>query len=425
MGAIHLERKNTKQKGRDNVTIDKTIIAVFAAVFAAATVPVSAGTPQAPQTMREAMQPYVDNGLLPGAISVMYDNGRETVECFGYSDVEAKRPITLDDPFMQCSQTKGFCGVTVAKLVEEGLLNIDDPVSKYLPEFETLWVLKSETNDTRTLVKAQHSLTVRMCMNHTGGFTFELPNFEAMGGWSRKMPLRSVAATAAACPLLFEPGTAVQYSNTGIDIGAAVVEAVTGKKWEDYLKATVFDPLGMKDSTFWPTDEQLSRQIEMYHCTRGLPTVPKSCDSRMQRPYNGPGVFPSAGAGLWTTARDQLKFYKMLMNLGVGENGVRILKEETVRNLLAVSSRTRGGGYSMGFKAPYKDVDDAWFGHGGAWGSNCMVNWHRKQLWLFVVQLTGRGNARPWENGRKAAQRAYFRTSDDRFKVDDYTGRTN
>ena len=379
------------------------------------------------QSVKDALSPYVESGLLPGIICVLDDNGRVETTCLGYADVAAKRPITLDDPFMQCSQTKGFCGVTIAKLVEEGKLDLDDPVSKYLPEFATLWVQTAKTNDTITLTKAQNVLTVKMVMNHTGGFPFELPNYKQMGGWSRKMPLRSVAATAAATPLLFEPGTKVQYSNTGIDIGAAIVEIVTGKKWEDYLKETVLDPLGMTETTFRPTEEQLARQIHMYHCKKGQPTVWQSCDESMQRPYNGDGVFASAGAGLWTTARDQLKFYRMLMNLGLGENGVRILKEETVKNLLAVSTRSMGGGYSLGLKAPYKDKDgdNEWFGHGGAWGSNCMVNWHKKQLQLCVVQLTGRGNARPWEPARKAAQAEYFKDAEAKATVDEYTGRTN
>lgn len=396
-------------------TCKLAIVAAMAAFAAAASA----------ESMKDALSPYVDSGLLPGIITVLDDNGRAETNCLGYADVAAKRPITLDDPFMQCSQTKGFCGVTIAKLVEEGKLALEDPVAKYLPEFETLWVLASETNDTRTLVKAQNVLTVKMVMNHTGGFPFELANYEAMGGWSRKMPLRSVAATAAASPLLFEPGTKVQYSNTGIDIGAAIVEVVAGKRWEEYLEETVLKPLGMSETTFWPTDEQLSRQIQMYHCKKGESTVWQSCDSKMQRPYNGPGVFPSAGAGLWTTGRDMLKFYRMLMNLGAGDNGVRILKEDTVKNLLAVSSRSMGGGYSLGLKAPYEDGEDEWFGHGGAWGSNCMVNWHKKRLWMCVVQLTGRGNARPWEPGRKAAQAEYFEAGAEKASVDDYTGRTN
>ena len=89
---------------------------------------------------QEALQPYVDKGQLSGAISVFYKDGVQETCCVGYADVAAKRPIKLDNVFMQCSQTKGFCGVTIAKLVEEGKISLDDPVSKYLPEFKELWV---------------------------------------------------------------------------------------------------------------------------------------------------------------------------------------------------------------------------------------------------------------------------------------------
>ena len=375
----------------------------------------------------DVLKPYVENGQLPGAISIIYNNGAEEIDCVGYADTRTKRPISLDDPFMQCSQTKGFCGVTIAKLVEEGKISLDDPVSKYLPEFKTLWVDGGVKDDVKTLNKAKTALTVRMVLNHTGGFPFEIcakqGNIKG-GGWSGGAPLRQTAAIAAACPLLFEPGTKVQYSNTGIDIGAAVVEVVTGKKWEDYLKETVLDPLGMKSTCFWPTDEQLARQIEMYDVHKDAPATWKSENPMEQRPYNGAHVFPSAGAGLWTTARDQVKFYKMLMNLGVGDNGVRILKEETVKSILAVSTRPESlGGYSLGLAAPVKDGENEWFGHGGAWGTNCMVNWHKKQLKLWVVQLNG--GPRPWDKAKDEAANAFFSTKIDNSGVNAYTGRVN
>ena len=390
-----------------------------AALFAAAVSGAFAGG------MKEALQPYVDSGELPGAISILYDNGREETVCVGYADVAAKRAITADDPFMQCSQTKGFCGVTIAKLVEEGCLNLDDPVSKYLPEFGTLWVLESEADGVRTLRKAKNTLTVRMVMNHTGGFPFEIPAKQGSvpgGGWSGGMPIRSVAAEAAALPLLFEPGTSTRYSNTGIDIGAAVVEKITGKKWQDYLKETVLDPLGMKETWFWPSDEQLARQIEMYDCRQGAAATYRRQHDMEQRPYNDSHVFASAGAGLWTTANDQLKFYKMLMNLGVGDNGVRILKEETVKSLLAASSRPANlGGYSLGLNAPVTDGENEWFGHGGAFGTNCSVNWHKKQLKLWVVQLNG--YPRPWDQARDKAADEFFATKIDNSGIEAYTGR--
>ena len=374
---------------------------------------------------KEALQPYLDQGVLAGAISVFYKDGVQETCCIGYADVARKRPIWMDNAFMQCSQTKGFCGVTIAKLVEEGRISLDDPVSNYLPEFKELWVLDGRTDSTQTLRKAKNVLTVRMVLNHTGGFPFEVSAKRLDvrgGGWSGGAPIRQVASIAAASPLMFEPGTQVLYSNTGIDIGAAIVETVTGMKWENYLKREVLDPLGMKSTWFWPTDEQIEAKIELYDVQEGTPARWRYEAEWEQRPYNDRHVFASAGAGLWTTAEDQLKFYKMLMNLGVGDNGVRILKEETVKSILAQSTRpAHMEGYSLGLGAPVKDSDDAWFGHGGAWGTNCMVNWHKKELRLWVVQVCG---SQPWSKDMDKAAEKFFSQEIDNKTRDAYTGRT-
>ena len=374
---------------------------------------------------KEVLQPYVDNGQLAGAISVFYKDGVQETCCVGYADVEAKRPIKLDNVFMQCSQTKGFCGVTIAKLVEQGKISLDDPVSKYLPEFKELWVQVSEKDGVKTLRKAKNTLTVRMVLNHTGGFPFEASvkrNDVRGGGWSGGAPLRQVAAVAASSPIMFEPGEGELYSNTGIDIGAAIVEVVTGMKWEDYLKQEVLDPLGMKSTSFWPTDNQLKKKIELYAFKKDAPAQWVEEMAWQQRPYNDSHVFASAGAGLWTTAADQLKFYKMLMNLGMGDNGVRILKEETVKSILACTTRPKNmGGYSLGLAAPVNDTENSWFGHGGAWGTNCMVNWHKKQLRLWVIQSAG--GPQPWSKEVGKAAEKFFSRSFGSSNVDEYTGR--
>lgn len=373
----------------------------------------------------EVLQPYVESGQLPGAISVFYKDGVQETCCIGYADVDAKRRINLANSFMQCSQTKGFCGVTIAKLVEEGKISLDDPVYKYLPEFKTLWVMDEEKDGVRTLHKAKNTLTIRMVMNHTGGFPFEISAKRKDvrgGGWSGGAPIRQVASIAAESPLLFEPGTKIKYSNTGIDIGAAIVEVVTGMKWEAYLKKAVLDPLGMKSTWFWPSDKQIANKIELYTYKENAPA--EWCEEKdwQQRPYNDSHVFASAGAGLWTTAEDQLKFYKMLMNLGMGENGVRILKEETVKSILACSTRPDGmEGYSLGLSAPEKDGENAWFGHGGAWGTKCMVNWPKKQLKLWVVQRAG--GPQPWKKAVDEAASKFFSQSFENSGVDKYTGR--
>lgn len=375
---------------------------------------------------KEALQPYVDKGELAGAISVFYKDGVQETSCVGYADVSQKRAIDLDNVFMQCSQTKGFCGVTIAKLAEEGKLSLDDPVSKYLPEFKELWIQDYEKDGVRVLRKAKNVLTVRMVLNHTGGFPFEASakrNDVRGGGWSGGAPIRQIASIAAASPIMFEPGTKELYSNTGIDIGAAIVEVITGMKWENYLKQEVLDPLGMKSTWFWPTDKQLKTKIELYETQKDAPAKWVEEMAWQQRPYNDSHVFASAGAGLWTTANDQLKFYKMLMNLGVGENGVRILKEETVKNLLARTTRPDHlGGYSLGLTAPKEDKEDSWFGHGGAWGTNCVVNWHKKQLRLWVVQHAG--GDQPWIKDMDKAAEAFFAQPFDNSDVKAYTGRT-
>ena len=375
---------------------------------------------------KEALQPYVESGQLAGAISVFYKDGVQETCCIGYADVAQKRPIEMDNVFMQCSQTKGFCGVTIAKLVEEGKLSLDDAVSKYLPEFNELWVQEYDKDGVRMLRKAKNVLTVRMVLNHTGGFPFEISakrNDVRGGGWSGGAPLRQVASIAAASPIMFEPGTKELYSNTGIDIGAAIVEVITGMKWEDYLKQEVLDPLGMKSTWFWPTDKQLKTKIELYETQKDAPAKWVEEMGWQQRPYNDAHVFTSAGAGLWTTANDQLKFYKMLMNLGVGENGVRILKEETVKSILARTTRPATmGGYSLGLSAPVEDKEDSWFGHGGAWGTNCSINWHKKQLKLWVVQNAGGGQ--PWNPAVAKAAEKFFAQPFSNSEVDAYTGRT-
>jgi len=358
----------------------------------------------------DAVKQYVDSGECPGAISVFYKNGMQETACLGYADAARKIPMSLDRTFMQCSQTKGFCGVTVAMLVEEGKLSLDDPVAKYLPEFATLYVAQKDDDGKVVRVQAKNVLTIRMVMNHTGGFTMDIPT-KNRRGWPA-IPLRDAAREAAAGTLLFEPGTGVRYSNTGIDIGAAVVEVVAGKPWDVFLKERVLDPLGMTDTTFNPTDEQLSRSISMYEVAAGKKAKFCAFRKKMPLPHNGPGIHPSAGAGLWTTVNDQLKFYKMLMNLGVGDNGVRILKEETVKDILAVNRRPKKyGGYSLGLVVNF---ERGTMGHSGAWKTYCQVNWRKKELKLWAVQEWHSNKLKmPWFTAWNAAAAKFFSAMDE------------
>ena len=354
----------------------------------------------------DAMKPFIESGECAGMISILYNNGKEEVACLGYADVANKRPIAMDQIFMQCSQTKGFCGVTIAILLEEGKISLDDPVAKYLPQFKTLTV-KEKDGSLKTI--DGNILTIRMVMCHTGGFPFDVKK-----AWPA-MSLQDTAKLAAKTPLAFMPGTSAKYSNTGIDIGAAVIEVVTGKPWEVFLQERVLDPLGMKDTTFWPTDEKLASRIFLYTVTPGEKAKFKKYSPWMPMPHNGPTVHPSAGAGLWTTANDQIKFYKMLMNLGVGDNGVRILKEATVKKYLARRAMSKAGDYSLGLRADYSIGN---IGHGGAWQTSAYVNWKKKQLRIRIVQQQGKHR---WGSKWEDAANKFFASNE---KADEsYTGR--
>ena len=377
------------------------------------------GCKQETHYVETALKPHVESGKLPGVISVLVDEkaNKQDVAVMGWANVEKKTPISMDQMFMQCSQTKGFCGVTIAMLVEEGKISLDEPVSKYLPEFKEMKVLVKDKKTGKTsLVPAKNQITIRMVMNHTAGFPFEIPS-KKVKGWPG-LSLRDTAKEAASEPILFEPGTRTQYSNTGIDIGAAVIEVVTKQPWDVFLKERVLLPLGMKNTTFNPSDEQLKNVISMYKISKDKAPEFTLFNAWMPLPHNGPTVFPSAGAGLWTTANDQLKFYKMLMNLGVGDNGVRILKEETVKNLLATSTRPeKMEKYSLGLAVQ----GNGWFGHGGAWNTNCKVNWQTKQLQLWAVQLL-KPKAGTWHKDYKKAVDQFFNGNAEKGE-DKYVGR--
>lgn len=379
------------------------------------------GCKQETHFVENALKPHVESGKLPGVVSVLIDEtaNKQDVAVMGWANVEKKIPISTNKMFMQCSQTKGFCGVTIAMLVEEGKISLDEPVSKYLPEFKEMKVAVKGKDGKVQLVPAKNPITIRMVMNHTAGFPFEIPS-KKIKGWSG-LSLRDTVKEAASEPILFEPGTKVQYSNTGIDIGAAVIEVVTKKPWDVFLKERVLDPLGMKNTTFNPTDEQLKLEnvISMYKISKDKAPEYTLFNKWMPLPHNGPTVFPSAGAGLWTTVDDQLKFYRMLMNLGVGDNGVRIMKEETVKSLLASSTRPQKmEKYSLGLSVQR----DNWFGHGGAWNTNCKVNWKNKQLQLWVVQLLN-PKAGTWQKDYKKAVDQFFNGNAEKGD-DKYVGRT-
>ena len=374
---------------------------------------------------REALQKYVDSGELPGAINVFCRPGEEEVTCLGYADLETKRPITLDDPYMICSQTKGVCGVAAAILIDEGKLKLDDRVDAYIPELRP-WKYHVKVGWTNGVLQTRPCgavITLRHLLTHTSGLDFESPVKDRYG-WA-SVPLRVHAAMAGAIPFEREPGKGFGYSNWGIDLAARVVEVASGMRFEDFLRERIFKPLGMTSTTFQPTDEMLRRAIQLYEVKMEGPCRWLKDIGSMPCPHNGPDVFPSAGAGLWSTARDFSKFYLMLMNRGVGENGVRILSEKTCREILEKKQTPAGvaAEYSLGFSLQ----GGGWYGHGGAWGTDAVINPEKKMMKFMVQQIHGekpKSVCWPWASAFYGAADRFMRQKSDPNAKHDFVGRT-
>jgi len=375
--------------------------------------------------LKDAVQPFVDAGRTHGLIGILRNGARSETACIGWADVANRRPITLDDPYMICSQTKGVCGVAAAILVDEGKLKLDDPVEKYIPSIRP-WkysVAVGWTNGVFQTRPCGKIMTVRHLLTHTSGLGFESPVKRELG-WT-SVPLRVHAALVTSIPLAREPGTRFGYSNWGMDVAARVIEVASGMRFEDFLRERIFEPLGMKSTTFFPTDEMLSRAIQLYEVRMEGPCEWRKDIYTMPCPHNGPDVFPSAGAGLWSTARDFSKFYAMLMNRGVGENGVRILKELTCRDILEKKQTPDGVEtlYSLGFHVR----GNGWYGHGGAWGTDCEVNPDKKMMRFFVQQIHGEKEnsaSWPWASAFYGAADEFMRLKGDAVANHDFVGRT-
>jgi len=356
-----------------------TAVAVVGTVVAADTAGVA-----------KALRPYVERGEIPGYVSVLVDGDREEWVADGWSDVASRKPISKDSLFRICSQTKGIVGAAAAKLVVEGKLSLDDPVSKYLPEFAKLERVE-EKDGVKTLVPARNVLTVRDCLSHTGGFPFETKVSAALG-WNGA-PLRVAAAAGAATPLLFEPGTSWKYSNAGIDVAGAVLERVTGEKIESHLQRVFFRPLGMKDTTFRPTAKQLERLVSIYYVETNKTCRHMPRYRPLAEPYGSPDRGASCGAGLFSTPRDMLEFYRMLAFGGVSRDGRRIMPEKAITEILAVKQTPPGvkTAYSLGMF-----VEGSWFGHDGALKTAALLEPKRHAVWLWMVQCEYPGRINRW-----------------------------
>ena len=214
------------------------------------------------KSLAAELQPLVDSHSLAGAVLLVADKDKVlSLDTVGFRDVAAKKPMPADAVFWIASQSKPITGTALMILVDEGKVKIEDPVEKYLPEFKDLWLAAEQDKDHILLKRPHRAITVRDVLNHTSGMPFQSKlEHPTLDGMLLKDAVRSYAIT----PLLFEPGSKYQYSNAGINTAGRIIEVISGMSYEDFMDRRLFEPLGMKDTTFWPNDEQLSRLAKAY-----------------------------------------------------------------------------------------------------------------------------------------------------------------
>ena len=361
--------------------------------------PTAALEPGAPETVgmdsarldriTQAMQGYVDEGLLAGVVTVAArDNKIVHFESVGYRDVEAQAPMTNDALFRIYSMTKPITGVALMILYEEGKFRLADPVEKYLTEFKDLQVYASTDDNGKLITEPQnHKMTIRELMSHTGGLSYGIfaqspvdTEYVEAELLRNDDTLEEFVARLGQIPLKHQPGTQWEYS-VSVDVQGYLVEKLAGQSFGSFLEERIFEPLEMTDTDFYVPEEKVSRFAQIY----GYDDM-----DRLEAKELSPGAnflddpaFESGGGGLVSTAMDYMRFSQMLLN-GGELDGVRILapltvdlmhRDQTPKNMAGTVLGAGGASFGLGFAViddpveaeAYSTGEFYWGGAAGTW----------------------------------------------------------
>jgi CubicO group peptidase (beta-lactamase class C family) len=395
----------------------------FLAVSLALSALVLAGTAAAGQDpssdlsdrVHKALQPFVDGHDVAGVVTLVGDAGGVlNVEAVGVRNVDTGLPMTPDTLFRIASMTKPVTAIGIMMLADERKLSVEDPVEKHLPEFRGQMLVAGKSGDTITLTKPTRPITLRDLLTHTSGLPGSPPPGLSDLYSKRNRTLAEAVMAYSQRPLDFEPGTKWSYCNTGIDTLGRVIEVVSGRRYESFLQDRLFDPLGMTDTTFYPTPEQLKRAAMTYDRKDDrLVAAPSSIIG----PPEG-AKYPIPAGGLYSTAPDLAKLYRML--LGRGEaGGRRYLSEGAVEAMTRVQTGdldagfTDGMGFGLGVGVVRKPsgvtgmLSPGTFGHGGAFGTQGWVDPRAGRFVLLMIQRVGMGNGDASAVRRKFQEAAF------------------
>ena len=334
----------------------------------------------------QRMQALVDRHVIAGAVTLVAQHGKTVqLAAVGKSDIAGGRGMKADDLFWIASMTKPMAAVCVMMLAEEGKLRIDDPVSKFIPEFAGLRLHGAPP---------PRAVTIRDLLTHTGGL-----------GDAQIAPKASLAARVAAyahAPMKSAPGSRWEYSNAGFNTLGRIVEIVSGRPFATFIEKRLLGPLGMTDTTFRPSSRQVARLAKSYRPgDGGLVETSVFANSGDLTDRSRPAL---PAGGLFSTASDVARFYRMI--LGGGSLGARrFLSRETVRQMTVTQTgdlRTGfvdGMGWGLGFqivKVPLgvnAGLSAGSFGHGGTYGTQSWADPGRDAVFVLMIQRGGFANA--------------------------------
>ena len=360
------------------------------------------------------MQRAVDRSEIAGAVALVLKDGQTVYErAFGWSDREANRRMTTDAIFRIASQTKALTSVALMSLVEEGKLSLDDPVSRFISDFDhTTVAVRTDTG--RAIVPARRPITIRDLLTHSAGISYGTDSlvssqYAAAGlgpaaGWGwytadKNEPICLTMERLATLPFVAQPGERFVYGyNT--DILGCVVERVAGAPLDEVIRTRITGPLGMKDTYFYLPTDRRARLTAVYMNGPDMRVTRAPDGPKGQGNYvDGPRRSFSGGAGLLSTARDYARFLQMMLNGGSLE-GARILSPKTVALMTTNQTGTlysqTGQGFGLGFSVLERPGADGriesvgTFGWGGAYGSMYEVDPKEHLVLVFMIQLLPR-----------------------------------
>jgi CubicO group peptidase (beta-lactamase class C family) len=355
------------------------------------------------------LQEHVDQNRLAGIVTVVLRDGKPIYEkALGWSDKEAKRPMTLDTIFRIASQTKALTSASILALMEDGRLAPNMPVSRFIPAFaKTTVAVKSDTGV--STVPARRAITIADLLTHTAGISYGTdalvaPQYEAKGlgpaagfGWYTADKDEETCVTMerlASLPFVAQPGDSYVYGyNT--DILGCVVERASGMALDTFIAARITTPLGMKDTRFYLPAAESARLATVYSTGPDGTIVRAPEGPRGQGHYvEGPRKSFSGGAGLLSTARDYARFLEMTRNGGTLD-GARVLSPRSIGLMTTNQSGTLHSSTGLGFGFGFETVDRygalglssvGAYRWGGAYGSNYLVDPDARLVIVYMIQ---------------------------------------